>query len=391
MRVLQICPRVPFPVKDGGAAAMWTIHQGLKSQNVDSHIFAVNTLKHFVNESIISKIPEITSVTIDTSVNVKDAFLNLFKSSSYNVDRFFSTEAEQKLIELLQSKTFDIVQLEGIYVANYIATIKKFSKAKIVFRSHNIEYKLLEQQITLQNNFLKKIYLDYLAKKLKKTEIESASQYDGIAVISKPEQYFYASLISPKKTIHIPFGIEIPTKKQNKITNKLKFYFVGALDWQPNLEGATWLIEKVWKPFFIDNPTIELHIAGKNTPEELKNLSANNLFIHGEVADINEFINDKNIMLCPLFNGSGMRIKLVEALAHSKPIIATKLAAEGIDLENEKCGWIAENELEFKTKIEFCISKPIEQYVINAYVLAEKNFNQEKITANLVQFYNSIL
>ncbi len=391
MRVLQICPRVPFPVKDGGAAAMWTIHQGLKSQNIDAHIFAINTLKHFVDGSVISQFPEITAVTIDTSVNVKDAFVNLFKQSSYNIDRFFSVEAEQKLIELLQSKSFDIVQLEGIYVVNYIATIKKYSNAKIVLRSHNIEYTLLEQHSTLQNNFLKKIYLNYLANKLKKTEIKFTSQYNGIAVISKPEHYFYASLTSPKKIVHIPFGIEISTKKENKTTNKLKFYFVGALDWQPNLEGVTWLIEKVWKAYFINNPTIELHIAGKNTPEELKKLSTKNLFIHGEVADINQFINDKNIMLCPLFSGSGMRIKLVEALANTKPVIATKLAAEGIDIENENCGWLAENELDYKTKIEFCISNSIEQYANNAYALAEKNYNQQKITANLVQFYNTIL
>ncbi len=129
----------------------------------------------------------------------------------------------------------------------------------------------------------------------------------------------------------------------------------------------------------------------KKTPEELKKLSSKNLIIHGEVVDLNEFIDDKNIMLCPLFSGSGMRIKLVEALANSKPVIATKLAAEGIDIENENCGWIAENENEFKSKIEFCISNSVEQYANNAYTLAEKNFNQEKITANLVEFYNSIL
>lgn len=391
MRVLQICPRVPFPVKDGGTAAMWSIHKGLKKQNIDAPIFAINTLKHFVEPTIITQFPEIKAITIDTSVNAKNAFLNLFKKTSYNIDRFFSIEAEKKLIKLLKSKTFDIVQLEGIYVVNYITAIRENSNAKIVLRSHNIEHKIIEQQSATQTNIFKKYYLHYLANKLRRTEIEFANKYDGIAVISKPENYFYASLISPKKIIHIPFGIEIPQKKENKITDKLKFYFIGALDWQPNIEGIVWLINKVWNLYFINNKSIELHIAGKNTPDYITKMQNKNIFIHGEIEDVSHFIADKNILVCPLFSGSGMRIKLVEALAYSKPIIATKLAAEGIDLEKENCGWIAENEIEFKNKIESCISNNLKTYADNAFILAENKYNQEKITANLVQFYNSLL
>ena len=88
-----------------------------------------------------------------------------------NSQRFINDDYNEKLIELLRNDKYDIVQLEGLYPAPYIDTIRKYSKAKISLRAHNIEHEIWERMIVGERNFLKKKYLKILYKRLKKFEL----------------------------------------------------------------------------------------------------------------------------------------------------------------------------------------------------------------------------
>src|ERR1035437_7718238 len=138
MKILQICSRIPYPPKDGGSIAMNILTHRLIDCGNEVKVLAINTPKHFIKESDIDKeYIKKTSyqlVFIDTSVKPLDAFLNLFSSESYNIARFYSKEFENVLIELLSSQQYDVVQLETLWVAPYVDTIRKHSKAKIVLR-----------------------------------------------------------------------------------------------------------------------------------------------------------------------------------------------------------------------------------------------------------------
>ena len=95
MRILQICLRVPYPPKDGGAIAMHTLTQGFIDNNIDIKVLAINTPKHFVQ---IEKLPpeyinitQFESVFVDTKLSPWAAVLNIVKSryiiriSLYNI------------------------------------------------------------------------------------------------------------------------------------------------------------------------------------------------------------------------------------------------------------------------------------------------------------------
>ena len=94
MRILQICNKPPFPAVDGGAIAMNNVTQGLINKGCSIHVLTITTPKHNVN---INELPKsyvektnFQSVYIDTSIKIKDAFLNLFSKRSYNIDRFIN-------------------------------------------------------------------------------------------------------------------------------------------------------------------------------------------------------------------------------------------------------------------------------------------------------------
>jgi glycosyltransferase involved in cell wall biosynthesis len=124
-------------------------------------------------------------------------------------------------------------------------------------------------------------------------------------------------------------------------------------------------------------------------PEYLICKSEKNLFVEGEILDADKFVKSNDVMICPLFSGGGMRIKIIEALSNGKPVIATKIAAEGIPYTNYSPSpiLIAENENDFSESIlKFLDSGFYESRSKMAIKLIEENFLLEPLSKNLSDF-----
>ncbi len=399
MKVLQLCNKVPFPPKDGGCIAMNNLTQGLIDQGCKVKVLAINTQKHFIE---IEKLPleyrsetNIEAVFVDTEVKAIPAFFNLFSNKSYNIERFYSKDFEEKLISILKAEQFDIVQLESLYVSMYVDVIRKYSKAKIVLRAHNIEHHLWEYNYQLANNPLKKSYLNILAKRLKKYELNSLDSFDSIITITKQDEYFFkqSGFLGAIKTA--PFGIELEKFIQNDSVKGLpnSLFHIGAMDWQPNIEGVSWFLNKVWNKAQLKNPDLQLFLAGRNMRTEFKLQNIPNVVIVGEVENAYEFMRNNSMMIVPLLSGGGMRVKIIEGMALGKTIISTSIGAEGIEYENNKNIIIANTSDEFVEAISKCITDKLfaESIGNNARFLVENKYNNKIISKNLLSFYQRLI
>ena len=156
----------------------------------------------------------------------------------------------------------------------------------------------------------------------------------------------------------LPIGLEISTYNEKQaipISNKLRLCFIGTLDWRPNIHGLMWFITEVW-PEINDLP-IELHIAGKNMPTNLKYESKENVFNHGEVEDAIEFINHHDVMIVPLFAGSGQRVKILQGMALGQTVLSTSIGIEGIDAVNDQHYFKCDTKDDFINKITHLCSQ----------------------------------
>lgn len=398
MKILQICSKIPFPSKDGGSIAMNILTQGLIECGNDVKVLAVNTPKHFIDDNSIDieyrNKTSYQSVFIDTSVKPLDAFLNLFSNESYNIIRFYSKTFEKVLIDILSQQQFDIVHLETLWVSPYVDTIRKHSKAKIVLRSQNVEYLIWERLAEGAANPLKKLYLQLLAKRLKKYELEMLNKYDGIAAITDLDALSYKKSGCTSPMVHIPFGVDSAKYKADSSTTEFPSVFhIGAMDWMPNSDGIKWILDNVWGKVQTRQPNVKLYLAGRNMPDWMKQLNMKNVVVEGEVPDSHTFINSKSIMIVPLSSGGGMRVKIIEGMALGKTIISTSIGAEGIEYENNKNIIIADTADEFVQAIVKCINDKTfaESIGNNAKALVEMKYDNQKICKNLVDFYQEIV
>src|ERR1700723_1317056 len=146
MKVLQISNKIPYPEKDGGVIAINAITEGLLKAGCEVKVLAMNTRKHFMR---IDSIPQkfrndrhLETVTIDTDVKPLPALIALFTGKSYNISRFKSEDFSKKLTATLKNESFDIIHLEGLYLAPYLPVIRQYNKAPVIMRAHNIEWKI---------------------------------------------------------------------------------------------------------------------------------------------------------------------------------------------------------------------------------------------------------
>ena len=396
MNILLLCNKSPYPPSEGGPMAMNSIVNGLIEAGHKVKILAVNSDKYHIKEKDIPKAYRektgIELVDIDLRIKPIDALKNLFSDESYHVQRFISDNFKKKLIEILKKDRYDIVQLEMVYMAPYIETIRENSKAMIVLRAHNVEH-LIWNRIANKTKFPpKKWYINHLVRTLKKYELDVINKVDGIAAITyRDAAYFRGETAVP--VIDIPYGVN-----PNDFTPKYEvkenptLYHIGSMNWMPNEEGIKWFLKKVWDKLQEREPNIKLNLAGRHMPKWLMNLKKNNVKVWGEVPDAKEFIKDNDIAIVPLLSGSGIRIKIIESMAMGKTVITTMIGAEGIQYSEYNNIIIADNPTKIVETICRITKEPEELMRIgkNARKLVEDIYDNKKIIERLLIFYDEI-
>ncbi|BDS11664.1 glycosyltransferase family 4 protein [Aureispira anguillae] len=398
MKILQLCKKFPFPLKDGEAIAITYLAKALNKLDCEVTLLGMNTSKHFFDEKEVPKsfdhYEAMHLVDVDNRLKIKDAFLNLFSSQSYHISRFISPHFDAKLIELLTQNDYDIVQLETLYLAPYVDTIKKYSKAKVVMRSHNVEHEIWKRITDNTSIGAKKVYLSLLTKRLENFELEYLNKYDMMVAITERDLNFFKKL-GCKIPAHVtPIGLELEDYKQKRTEQKQPtFCFIGSLDWMPNIEGIEWILEAVWPKVLEAVPDAVFHIAGRNTPATLLEKKWKNVVIHGEVPSASDFINSHDVMLVPLFSGSGMRVKILEGMALGKVVLSTDLGLEGIHARHNKEVLIANEASAFAREIIRCYDNSdfVTEVGMAAADFIHQHYDNVSIANRLLDFYKELI
>ncbi len=376
--------------------AMNSIITGLLEAGHQVKILAINNEKFNVKDS---DIPDdyrqktgIEVIDVDLSVKPMNAFLNLFTRKSYHVERFISEDFKAKLTEVLEKEQFDVVQLEMLYMAPYVETIREHSKAMIVLRAHNVEHKIWERIAKETRSPFKRWYINHLAKTLKEYELNALETVDGIAAITRKDAAFFRKY-SSKPVIDVPYGVypEEFTPKY-EIEGKPKFYHIGSMNWMPNEEGIRWFIDEVLPKTVEKVYDFVYHLAGRNMPEWLTTMKNPHVDVIGEVPDAKEFVANHDVAIVPLLSGSGIRIKIIESMAMGKTVITTRVGAEGILYDEEVNIIIAENKAKMVEAIRSLNENPETAVRIGqaARKLVEETYDNRKIIARLLMFYEQI-
>lgn len=402
MKILQLCKKFPFPLKDGESIAVNAIAQGLKDQGVRMDLLAMNTTRHFttVDSEVIRSLPHETIkwVPVNTDLKIIGAIKSLLEGSSYHLKRFQHEEFAQAVKNMIGKavEPYDFILLESLYLLPYLECIREVTDAKVILRSHNLEWEIWSRLAENHRNPLWKWYLKKLSRKLKDYEVSTINKVDYLLPISPVDRIQYEEMNYNGVLYTLPLGIDLDKYPviPSVSTSYFDIGFIGSLDWRPNLEGLHWFIKEVW-PAVRErfSGKFRLHIAGRNTPPEIRDLNSEDIIIHGEVEDAVKYMQQYDFFIVPLFSGSGMRVKILEAMAMGKIVISSDVGIEGIPASEDKEYIKANTKEEYLTAFDKIFSGGYPNRILgrNARSFIEDNYEIGLISTRLYHLLQSIM
>ncbi len=397
MKILLLSNKVPYPANDGSSIAIESMIDGLLANKADVHLLSINTNKHYKSKNdILNNKPEkleIEWVNVNTDITVVNTLKNLAGNQPFHVSRFWSEDFEKKLSQKLKEEQFDLIQLEGLSMAVYLPLIKRSCKAKVSLRAHNAEFQIWQRTAENESNYLYRIYLKIQVKRLKSFEIQVLKEIDSLVSITAEDLQTFKDQGFKGWGISIPCGINT-SENHNRFKTKAIYdiSYIASFDWKPNVQGLEWFIDKVWPILKKENPDLTMALAGRKMPEKIESLDLEGLDVVGEVECMPDFICSGKINIVPLLAGSGMRIKIIENMALSRPMVSTTIGAEGILVSNGNDIILEDEPNLFAKAIIDLVSDEKKRLSIgrSARKTIENHYSNKLLGKNLLNFYHSL-
>lgn len=259
--------------------------------------------------------------------------------------RLESNEMRQLVATQAQTALYDVVQIEGIEMAQYGLQLAKAASTRplLVFDDHNCEY-LLQQRnaftdLRRPRRWLAAAYSLLQWRKLRHYEAAICRQADLVLAVSEPDKSALQALGTERPLLVIANGIELGADQASPTpsvpSDPFTLLFVGKMDYRPNIDGALWFAQRVLPLILAEEPRARFQIVGMNPHARLDPLRTNPAVeITGAVDSVAPYLAKAGIYVVPLRVGGGTRFKVLEAMAAGKAIVSTTLGVEGIDLHD---------------------------------------------------------
>lgn len=307
--------------------------------------------------------------SISICSKLKNIIVSIFNSGSKSIQEcvFYDEYIKNEIIKDIENIQPDIILLDTIRCAQLLEDTKYVDDKRIVVYLDDlfsIRYrKMLETKELYPNiklnaigNFSKylpkfaksivdidsieKMLLKYEKICIEKREIEIASKYNKCLLINSDEAKIINNRIGREKVKSVAPWLK---KKKNNTkrcyTGGKDFIFLGSLNISHNRVSIIEFIKKCSAPIRELIPGCKVRIIGKNADEDLQKLVKENsdiFSLEGYVEDLENIMSVCCAMIVPLLFGTGVKLKMIEALYYGVPIISTSYGIEGIELENGK-------------------------------------------------------
>lgn len=350
-RVLWVTPRWPIPESDGARVAT---AQSLRTLGAAPGKFEVSVLAILPSEDFSKARPddlkEHWGVQEVRCVRRADRlwgsrWLSLVERLFFHSSKAItflplgSRKVRQEAQDWVQRGNFDVLVFDGLHGAMIFEHHGgvRLPKMPVIYRAHNVESDLWRITAERQRNWLLKKVLEaqhYWVERFERSLVKSCAQ---VLSVSEEDQAQFKNRMSPNRTrvyrIGADFGESGPPARS--LGNDLVLGFIGKLDWRPNREGLSWLLQEVWPVAKRLRPELKLKIAGSGKLGiSLPTGTESGVEFLGYVPKLSEFYSEIDALLVPIFTGSGTRVKAIEASQYARACIGTTLGLSGVSMSS---------------------------------------------------------
>lgn len=393
-RVLAILPYVPLPSDTGGTLRTLELVRALASR-FELEVFAVhrtgNDAEGFkrwlgglgVPASRLHLV-DLPRVALGETLNSSRAFLRGTPLTYVRFARQGLSDALRKV--LTERGPFDIIHFDHLHMAQLLPLARQLNPgAHLVIDEHNVESQVLARMAPLSAPLLRP-FLNWQFQRVERLERECVSQADTVLACSDVDAQQLRAL-GAKHVQVVPNGVKLPDFAPREAMGD-DLVFVGSMDWWPNEDAVLRLAREVWPLVSSDLSAGKLLVVGRSPPASVRALENERLVVTGSVPSVAPYLARALATAIPLRAGSGTRLKVLEAAAAGVPVVATRLAVEGLPVVEGQHVLLAESPQEFAAALRRLRQDPdlCSRLAQNARRMAE-SFAWDGIGAGLGELY----
>jgi glycosyltransferase involved in cell wall biosynthesis len=368
MKILWLSHLIPYPPKGGVLQRSYNLIKELaKYHEIDLLAFNqlslinsfYNSTEEGLNEakSVLEKIcKQVLFFEIPIDNYRWGKYVLALKSlvyKPYNINWLKSNAFKIKLKKWINKYDYDLVHFDTISLVPYFFFVP--SNIHTSLDHHNIESHMLLRRAHNEINLFKRYYFLYESVRLSRYECNFAPRFTINIVCSDIDSKRLNSLAPKAKIYTIPNGVDLDYFKPIGLSKQLnRLIFVGRMSAYPNIEAVSYIAKNIWPKLKQMHPNLICDIIGSKPPREIYEFGnqLNDFHIHGYVEDVRPFIEAATVYLCPIRNGGGTKLKILDAMAMEKAIVAHPIACEGISVNHNEHVMLAINDQQFITYID---------------------------------------
>jgi glycosyltransferase involved in cell wall biosynthesis len=369
MRLLLLTPQLPFPPHQGTTIRNYNLVRHLSKRH-EVHLLS------FVlqaGEEVASPLREACQslrTVVAPQRSTRQRVAGLLTSGLPDMAlRLPSAEFHAVLRETLGRQAFDVVQVEGIEMAQYglawcgdqpsgrQSRQRPMNSPLWVFDDHNAEYVLqrraFETDVRRPRRWLAAAYSWVQWRRLTAYECLACRHMDRVVVCSEADRFALQAIMPGLEPAVIPNGVDSAYYHPDAVPDHTplpphSLVFTGKMDFRPNIDAVVWFVQEVWPNLKAKVPDARFYIVGQRPHSRVSSLAdAAGVTVTGTVEDVRPYMAGADVYVVPLRIGGGTRLKVLEAMAMGRPMVSTTLGCEGFPVTSGRQLVMADEPSEF--------------------------------------------
>jgi glycosyltransferase involved in cell wall biosynthesis len=404
LKLLFVTPYLPSPPQFGGARRLHGLMTELAQRHEVSVCSLLNTAEtHAHPESIRAtseycrEVVTVPNEPFGLPVGRKRALQlrSLASLHSFEWLTHVNPTFTVRLRELLARERFDVLNFEFSHMAPYRRLVQGEARgALFVLDEHNIEYEILRRTAGSELGKVRRLYNGLNWRKLRAEELDAWRTFHGCSVTSAHDRDLLLRDLPRAKVAVVPNAVDLEhfrARPDAPAPEPFTVLFFGAINYFPNSDAVKLFIDEILPKLRPRFPGVRFKVVG-HTPEHLMALSGAGVEMMGFVPDLRVEIERAAVVVAPLRIGGGTRLKILEAMSMSRPVVSTPQGAEGLEVTHGRELLLADTPAAFADQVAriFEDAALARQLGVAARQLVEQRYGWAASVARLEALYEEL-
>ena len=275
---------------------------------------------------------------------------NLVRGRSDVLARYWSDPA---LAAARAAGPVDVVIAEALWTAPLALALDAPAR---VLNAHNVESVIAERIAASTVGRAARALAEREARGLRRDEVGCVRGFDAVAVVSEEDRCELSRRAPEAHMTVVGNCVDTETLQPlpAPVAEAPRCLFIGSANYAPNVTAVKWFVEQVFPQVRERHPDARFQVVGADPPERWRRLAATHAGVEllGYVENVADAYRGATQVVVPIHVGGGTRLKILEALALGRPVVATTIGAEGLGLDHQRHALIADDPKEFASSID---------------------------------------